>query len=228
MLLAVILIISIIVFFGPQLWAGYILKRYSTRIDEFPGTGGELAVHLVNKFELADTNVEKSDRQGDHYDPEQKAIRLAENIYDGKSMTAIVVSAHEVGHAIQHATGYRPFFLRWHLAKFISHTEKIASMLLVVFPFAALLTRSPALGVLMFLVGVSTLLLPVIFHLVTLPVELDASFNRALPILIAGKYIPQSGIPAAKQILRAAALTYVAASLASVFNFYRWIAILRR
>ena len=101
-------------------------------------------------------------------------------------------------------------------------------MLLVVFPFAALLTRSPALGVLMFLVGVSTLLLPVIFHLVTLPVELDASFNRALPILIAGKYIPQSGIPAAKQILRAAALTYVAASLASVFNFYRWIAILRR
>jgi len=77
-------------------------------------------------------------------------------------------------------------------------------------------------------VGVSTLLLPVIFHLVTLPVELDASFNRALPILIAGKYIPQSGIPVAKQILRAAALTYVAASLASVFNFYRWIAILRR
>ena len=228
MLLVAILLISVTIFFGPQLWAGYILKRYSTRIDEFPGTGGELAVHLVNKFELPEINVEKSGRQGDHYDPEQRAIRLAENIYDGKSMTAIVVSAHEVGHAIQHLTGYRPFFLRWHLAKFISHTEKIASMLLVVFPFAALLTRSPALGVLMFLVGVSTLLLPVIFHLVTLPVELDASFNRALPILIAGKYIPQSGIPAAKQILRAAALTYVAASLASVFNFYRWIAILRR
>jgi Zn-dependent membrane protease YugP len=204
------------------------LKRYSVRIDAFPGTGGELAVHLINKFELPDINVEKSNQQSDHYDPEQKSIRLAENIYDSKSMTAIVVSAHEVGHAIQHASGYRPFFLRWHLAKFISHTEKIASMLLVVFPFATLLTRSPALGVLMFLVGASTLLLPVIFHLITLPVELDASFNRALPILVAGQYIPESGIPAAKQILRAAALTYVAASLASVFNFYRWIAILRR
>jgi Zn-dependent membrane protease YugP len=228
MLLVIILLISIIVFFGPQLWAGYVLKRYSTRIDEFPGTGGELAIHLVNKFELPDINVEKSNQQSDHYDPEQKSIRLAENIYDSKSMTAIVVSAHEVGHAIQHASGYRPFFLRWRLAKFISHTEKIASMLLVVFPFAALLTRSPVLGVLMFLVGASTLLLPVIFHLITLPVELDASFNRALPILVAGQYIPESAVPAAKQILRAAALTYVAASLASVFNFYRWIAILRR
>jgi uncharacterized protein len=228
MLLAVILIISLIIFFGPQLWAGYILKRYSTHIDEFPGTGGELALHLVDKFQLPDINVEKSEQQSDHYDPEHKAIRLAENIYDGKSMTAIVVSAHEVGHAIQHATGYRPFFLRWHLAKFIAYSEKFASMLLVVFPFAALLTRSPAVGVLMFLVGAGTLLLPVIFHLITLPVELDASFNRALPILTAGKYIPESGIPVAKQILRAAALTYVAASLASVFNFYRWIAILRR
>jgi len=228
MLLAAILIISVIVFFGPQLWAGYILKRYSTQIDEFPGTGGELAIHLVEKFQLPDINVEKSEQQSDHYDPEHKAIRLAENIHDGKSMTAIVVSAHEVGHAIQHATGYRPFFLRWHLAKFIRYTEKFASILLVVFPVAALLTRSPAVGVLMFLVGAGTLLLPVIFHLITLPVELDASFNRALPILAAGKYIPESGIPVAKQILRAAALTYVAASLASVFNFYRWIAILRR
>ena len=228
MLLAIVLTTSIVIFFGPQLWAGYLLKRYSTRVEDFPGTGGELAVHLANKFTLEEVKVERSAQKNDHYDPEKKAIRLAENIYDGKSMTAIVVSAHEIGHAIQHATGYRPFFLRWRLARFISYTEKLAAMLLVVFPFAALLTRSPALGVLMFLVGVSTLLLPVLFHLITLPVELDASFNRALPILIAGQYIPEPGIPAAKQILLAAALTYVAASLASVFNFYRWIAILRR
>ena len=228
MQLALILVFSVIIFFGPQIWAGYVLKRYSRQIDDLPGTGGELATHLVKKLELTDVKIEKSDQKSDHYDPEDKAIRLAENIYDGKSLTAIVVSAHEVGHAIQQACGYQPFFLRWRLAKYISHTEKIASMLLVVFPFAALLTRSPAVGGLMFLVGAGTLLLPVIFHLITLPVEWDASFHRALPVLVTGKYIPESGIPVAKQILRAAALTYIAASLASVFNFYRWIAILRR
>ena len=228
MLLALILTVSIIVFFGPQLWASHVLKHYSQQIDQLPGTGGEFAAHLVNKFELAGVNVEKTNRQNDHYDPQDKTIRLAENIHDGKSLTAVVVSAHEVGHAIQQASGYKPFFLRWQLAKLVSITEKIASMILVVFPFAALLTRSHAVGGLMFMVGAGTMLLPVVFHLVTLPVEWDASFNRALPILKAGRYIPESGIPVAKKILRAAALTYVAASLASVFNFYRWIAILRR
>ena len=68
----------------------------------------------------------------------------------------------------------------------------------------------------------------VLFHLVTLPVELDASFRRALPILIHGNYIPESSIPIARKILTAAALTYLAASLASVLNFYRWLTFLRR
>lgn len=228
MSIALLLLISVIIFFGPQFWASYILKRYSQRIDAFPGTGGELAEHLLDKFELDDFRVEMSEQQADHYDPEHKSVRLAEDIHNGKSLTAIVVSAHEIGHALQHKSGYRPFFIRWHLAKVIAKTEKFASMLLVMFPFAALLTRSPAVGGIMFTVGVGILLLPVIFHLITLPVELDASFNRALPILISGRYIPESGIPIARKILRAAALTYLSASLASVFNFYRWIAILRR
>lgn len=228
MLLAIVLIVSIIVFFGPQLWANHVLNRYSTHIDEFPGTGGELASHLVKELGLSDVKIEKSNKQDDHYNPEDKTIRLAENIHDGKSMTAIVVSAHEVGHAMQQASGYRPFYLRWRLAKIISVTEKVASMLLVVFPVAAVLTRSPAIGAMMFMIGAGILLLPVLFHLITLPVEWDASFHRALPVLKNGKYIPESGIPVAKKILRAAALTYVAASLASVLNFYRWIAILKR
>lgn len=228
MYIAVLLILVIVIFFGPRIWANHIMKYYSREIDSFPGTGGELASHLLEKFDLSHIRLEKSDRQENYYNPDEKTIRLANNIHDGKSMTAIVVSAHEVGHAIQHYYGYRPFFLRLYLAGFVAHTEKIASMLLIIFPFVAILTRTPALGVLMFFAGIGSLLIPVIFHLLTLPVEWDASFRRALPILIAGNYIPVSGIPVAKRILRAAALTYVAASLASVFNFYRWIAILRR
>jgi len=228
MYIAVLLAIIIVVLFGPQIWADSIMKHYSTEIEAFPGTGGELARHLLEKFGLADIKLEKSERQENHYNPDEKTILLANNIHDGKSMTAIVISAHEVGHAIQHHYGYRPFFLRLYLARFIAHTEKVAAMLLIIFPFVAILTRTPAIGVLIFIVGIGSLLIPVIFHLLTLPVEWDASFRRALPILIAGNFIPESGIPVAKRILRAAALTYVAASLASVLNFYRWIAILRR
>ena len=153
---------------------------------------------------------------------------LGPNHYAGKSLTAIVVAAHEVGHAIQHKAGYRPFYLRWHLAKFTYYTEKIASFILVVFPFAAILTRMPLFSITLLLAGISIMLLPVLVHLITLPVEWDASFGKALPILIEGEYIPESAIPMARKILMAAALTYLAASLASLLNFYRWIAILRK
>jgi Zn-dependent membrane protease YugP len=80
----------------------------------------------------------------------------------------------------------------------------------------------------MFAAGLVIMGLPVLLHLITLPVEFDASFRRALPIIIEGNYLPESAIPIVRQILTAAALTYLAASLFSLLNFYRWIAILRR
>ena len=99
---------------------------------------------------------------------------------------------------------------------------------MVTIPFAAMLTRLPQVGGLLLACGLLILFLPVIFHLVTLPVELDASFNRALPVLEQGQYLPDSALPIARKILLAAALTYLSASLASVLNFYRWLVFLRR
>jgi len=101
-------------------------------------------------------------------------------------------------------------------------------VILVSFPFITLLTKSHIAGITIFLTGLAIMLLPVVTRLITLPVEWDASFGRALPVLSAGKYLPESAMPVVKKILTAAALTYVAASLASLLNFYRWIAILRR
>ena len=100
--------------------------------------------------------------------------------------------------------------------------------LLVAFPFAAMLTKLPQIGGLMLFCGIMILFVPVMFHLITLPVELDASFKRALPILEHGNYLPKSAIPIARKILMAAAFTYLSASLASVLNFYRWLLFLRR
>ncbi|MCZ6526410.1 MAG: zinc metallopeptidase [Gammaproteobacteria bacterium] len=224
--LGTLILLSLI--FGPQLWTQHIFKRYKVQIDEIPGTGGELARHLLDKLNMEEIQVEITEAGNDHYDPLEKIVRLSPDIHDGKSLTAIVVAAHEVGHAIQDHSAYKPLQLRGQLAKYVAYSEKFASILLVAFPFMMVLTHMPLVGGLMLASGVIMLLLPVAFHLVTLPVEIDASFRRALPILIQGEYIPQSAIPIAHRILTAAALTYLSASLASLLNFYRWIVFLRR
>jgi len=223
-----IIILILLLVFGPQLWVRHVLARYSRQIDELPGTGGELAMHLVEKLNLSGVKVKLSTPGNDHYDPENKVVSLSPDVYNGKSLTAVTISAHEIGHALQHQKMYKPLLLRWHLARYIALSEKVASVILVTLPFIVMVTRLPIIGVVMLLIGVTILLLPVLFHLVTLPVELDASFERALPLLVMGNYIPESALPIANKILFAAALTYVSASLASLLNFYRWVAILLR
>jgi len=214
------------VVFGPQWWAKYVLKKYSTPREDFPGTGGELAQHFIDRFELQDTCVEHSD-QGNHYNPLTRKVGLTEEIFNGKSLTAVTVAAHEIGHAIQHHIDYKPLQLRTRLVQSTWILEKLGSFLLVAMPFAAMLTRIPAVGFAMFIGGVLALGTSVIVHLVTLPVEFDASFNRALPLLEQG-YIGRVDRRAARKILLACALTYVSASLAGLLNLWRWIAILRR
>lgn len=213
---------------GPQLWTRQVFKRHDAPLAELPGTGGELARHLLARLKLTDFSVQALETAGDHYDPENKTVFLSPGVHEGKSLTAVVVAAHEVGHALQHFTGFKPLYLRWNLAKYIAFVEKAASVLLVSFPFVALLSKSPLAGGLMLVLGLAILLLPVVFHLITLPVEWDASFNRALPLLLEGEYLPKSAEPVIRRILTAAALTYVSASLFSLLNFYRWIAFLRR
>ncbi|MFB3101074.1 MAG: zinc metallopeptidase [Gammaproteobacteria bacterium] len=228
MMLGIAAILLILLIFGPSVWAKHIFKKYAVEIDAFPGTGGELADHLIKRLELGDVHVEEGEQNENYYDPENKLVKLSPENFNGKSLTAVTVAAHEIGHAIQHKSGYKPLALRSRLARFSWAAEKVAAMMLVAFPFLTLLTRSPPVGIFTLACGLTILLLPVLVHLITLPVEWDASFKRALPVLIAGEYIPESAIPIAKRILTAAALTYLAASLASILNFYRWMVFLRR
>jgi Zn-dependent membrane protease YugP len=228
MILAAGIILLTVLVFAPQVWVRHVLARYDAPIEQLPGTGGELAAHLVREFGLKDVKVEISRAWADHYDPGDKSIRLSPAVFHGKSFTAITVSAHEVGHAIQHQVMYTPLLWRWRMARYVSYSETLAALILLAFPFVILVTHLPYLGIAMLLGGIGILLLPVLFHLLTLPVELDASFRRALPVLIDGGYIPASAVPIARRILTAAALTYVSASLSSLLNFYRWVAMLRR
>ena len=228
MLPVLVLFLLFIILLFPQFWVKKVIKKYSEPIETLPGTGGELAQHLINRFELDGVTIKKVENGNDHYNPETKTICLSESNYDEKSLTAVTIAAHEFGHALQHKTDYKPLLLRTKLAKIAAIAEKIASIILISSPFAFILVKIPIAGFIMLLAGFTIMCLPIILHIFTLPVEFDASFNRALPILSEGEYLSESTMPIAKKILTAAALTYVSASLSSLLNFYRWILILRR
>lgn len=224
-LFAVIALLSLV--FLPGLWVRRVLARYSRPDDRYSGTGADLARHLLDEYGLDGVKVEET-RHGDHYDPQDKAVRLTPDKFSGRSLTAITVAAHEVGHAIQDHEGYRPLRLRSRLVKASQKVEKLGAGILMVSPFIGMLTRVPGLGILMFLGGLLTLGSATLVHFVTLPTEIDASFVRALPMLEKNNILHRSDKAHARKILRAAAFTYVSVSLMSLLNIARWWAILRR
>lgn len=223
----IILLIIIAVLFGPQWWAQYTFRRYSKTLDHLQGTGGELARHLLDRFEMSHVKVEKTKPDSDHYDPTDLTVRLSPNNYDDKSLTAIAVAAHEVGHAIQHFRKEPLLAWRSRLAVFANAVQKFGVSAMMVMPIVTAVTRAPTLGGILFFIGIGSMFMATLVHLITLPVEIDASFKKALPILEAG-YIDADDVPKVRQILRAAALTYLAGSLSSLLNLWRWIAILKR
>ena len=217
----------LLLIYGPQLWVKTVLGRFNIKQEKnFPGTGGEFARHLLDRYQLTQVKVEVSD-QGDHYDPVNYTVRLTADKFEGKTMTAITVAAHECGHAIQHAAAEPMFQWRTRLAYSAIWAQRLGSFLLFAAPVLVLLFRVPSIAAINILGAFLMMGFAVVVQLLTLPVEIDASFNKALPILEAG-YLTKKQLPAARSILRAAAWTYVAGTLASLLNFWRWLAILKR
>ncbi len=221
-----IIIIAIIVLFGPHLWARHVINRYN-RQEYFSGSGIDLVQLVLVRLNLNEVTVEMTDT-GDHYDPAGKTIRLTKRVCGRKTLTAVVVAAHEVGHAIQDQSGYKPLKTRTRMIGTAQKLERIGAIIMMAVPVLAGVTRAPSVGILMLVGGFATLCIPVLVHLLTLPTEFDASFKRALPMLTSGSYIPPEDIPAARKILIACALTYVASSLIGLINVWRWIQVLRR
>lgn len=219
-------ILVVTVIFGPQFWAKRVISRYN-REEYFSGNGYELAEILLSRLNISHVRIEETPA-GDHYDPADKVIRLNRKSCGKKSLSAVVIAAHEVGHAIQDHSNYRPLQARTRMIRTAVTVERIGAGIILAVPVFTAVTRVPAAGGLMLAGGFITLCIPILVHLVTLPTEFDASFNRALPILSTGKYIPDEDIPAARRILLACALTYVANALVSLLNIWRWIRILRR
>jgi len=225
---AILLVLALVIGLAmlPQIWVRNVIARHSADRPDIPGTGGQFARHLLDGMKLHHVKVEETNL-GDHYDPEAKAIRLMPQNMNGRSLAAVVIAAHETGHAMQDATGYQPLQARTRLAKQAVRIQKVGAIVMLAAPIMMVLVRTPSILIIEVLAGVLILGLSIVMHAFTLPVEFDASFKRALPVLKEGGYIRETDMPAARQILRAAAFTYVAAAAMSLLDVARWIRILR-
>ena len=212
----------------PSVWVRHVMAKNGTELNDLSGTGGELAEHLIKRFELSGIKVEETEPFRDHFDPREQAVRLSPDNLNGKSLTAIAVATHEVGHAIQFHRKEKIIELRKKYLPIAHVLNRVGIAIMWSFPVLGLVLRSPsAMGI---AVGCSLLLqlIGALAYLIILPEEWDASFNKALPILMEGEYVAEDQLPNIRNVLKAAAITYFASALANVLNIGRWLLLLRR
>jgi len=185
-------------------------------------SGRDMARQIMARNGVTDVTVEPvGGVLSDHYDPGKKIVRLSEDNFAGGSISSIAVAAHEVGHVLQHHEGYIPLQLRSSMAPVVGFASMAAGPLFLV--GLVLGVRTPFSGILMDL-GIVFFAGAVLFHLVTLPVEFDASKRALAQLTATGAVLPQE-VEGAKKVLDAAALTYVAAAAMAALQLLRFIMI---
>ncbi len=193
--------------------------RYSQLGTRSNMTGAQVAAAILRDKGIHDVTIEPVPGElSDHYDPRTKTLRLSEPVYGGRSMAAFGVAAHEVGHAIQHATGYSMLQFRSAWVPVANTGSRISIFVLIAAVFLG--GAQTVLGSTLSLAGVMLFATTTVFTLVTLPVEFDAS-HRALAAL-RGHYVTDEEYDGAKKVLNAAAMTYVAAFIASLLTLLYW------
>jgi len=198
------------------------LSRFSRVPTEKGMRGADVAAAILAENGIRDVEIERLDANaGDHYDPTHKVIRLSAHVHDTSSVTAVAVAAHEAGHAIQHNESYSPLIVRGAVFPIVRFASAAAwPLLLIGIVFAA---GSPFAPILIDL-GIIFFATTVVFHLVTLPVEFNAS-RRASEVLERGRYLTYEEQEGSKKVLNAAALTYVAAAFVAIMQLLRLLLI---
>jgi len=213
----IVLIPALLISMYAQMKVQGTFHRYSQVLSHRGMTGADVARYILNKNGLYDIPIERiSGQLSDHYDPRSRVVRLSTDVYGSTSIAALGVAAHEVGHAIQHDTGYLPLYVR----NTVIPVTQIGSYLSMPLFFLGLLMSSAPLvkiGVLLF--GAI-----VFFQMVTLPVEFNAS-SRALATLGGEGILDATELKGTRKVLGAAALTYVAAALMAVLQLLRLVLI---
>ena len=196
-----------------MMWAQFRIRSAYSRGMEVPAglSGAAAARHLLDDAGLFDVPVDETHGHlSDHYDPQTRVVRLSSEVFQGRTATSVGIAAHEVGHALQHATGYKPLMLRNAAVPAAQFGGTMFTILLI----AGMMMHSQGMIVL----GVIAFSASVVFQLINLPVEFDAS-NRAKRLLVEMGIVDEgNGSQAVRRVLNAAGWTYVAATLESVLT----------
>jgi len=218
-----ILLVSIL-FIGISLIVSMILKGKFSKYSKIPLSSGlsgkQIAEKMLRENGIYDVQVTAS--QGllsDHYNPVNKTVNLSPDVYNGTSISAAAVAAHECGHAVQHATSYNWLMMRSRLVPVVQLTSNLVNIVLIIGVIMAASGNTTLL-----LVGIAMMAITVLFTLITLPVEFDAS-KRALAWLESTNVTNNTEYPKAKDALKWAAMTYVVAALAAVVTLVQYIMI---
>ena len=205
-----------------SLWAQYMInsrfKKYSRVRSTRNITGAQVADTILRSQGIYDVRIERvAGNLSDHYDPKNKVLRLSDSTYNNTSVAALGVAAHECGHAIQHARGYVPVRLRSAFVP-VANIGSYASWILILIG----LLFSGSSSQLWLTAGIVCFAATVLFHIITLPVEFNAS-SRAIKILSSSGILYGDEIKGAKKVLGAAALTYVASAATAILQLLRLI-----
>jgi Zn-dependent membrane protease YugP len=188
-------------------------NKYLKVMNSYGHTGFEVARRILDENGLRDVPVERvAGRLSDHYDPRKRILRLSQDVYNSNSLASVGVAAHECGHAIQHMEGYAPLIIRNAIAPIASFGSQ-ASWIFIIAGFIFSWVNLIDIGILLFAAAVA-------FQVITLPVEFNAS-RRAIELLEVNGLVPVNEIGPSKEVLRAAALTYVAATFTAVMQLFR-------
>ena len=200
-------------------------KKYSRQFSSRGLTGAEAARRVLSAHGVGNVRIERvSGNLTDHFDPRTNVIRLSDNVFGNTSTAAIGVACHEAGHAVQYAQGYAPIKLRAAIIPVTNFGSRLAMPLILI---GLLLAAFGNLSVLFIDLGIACFGLSLVFQLVTLPVEFNAS-NRALRAIADSNLLTEDEQAGARKTLRAAALTYVAATAVAFAQLLRLILLFGR
>ncbi len=200
-------------------------KRYSSQLSSRHLTGAEAAQRVLSSNGVSGVRIERiSGNLTDHFDPRSNVIRLSDGVYDSTSTAAIGVACHEAGHAVQYATNYAPIKLRAAIIPITNIGSKLAMPLILL---GLVLYASESISYAFIYVGIACFALSLVFQLVTLPVEFNAS-RRALDCIEQGGLLTHDEQKGAKKTLTAAAMTYVAATAVSLAQLLRLLLLFGR
>ena len=219
------LIFLFILFVAPIIWYNYIFKKNDKVLINMPFTGFEFGQELLQEHNLNDVQIEGT-KLGDHYDLINKKVMVLEDRLKKKSLTSITIICHEIAHAIQHKENYKPLKRRNVIIRTTSWITQLGSgILLIGFPII-FATGSYGFIKICLAIAAFSLLISALIHIITLDVEIDASFNKAYPII--KQKVPAEYHEACRSILLAAALTYVIGVFRSFFSLrFIWLLITR-